>query len=231
MTSATPSPTAPTSPTGTTATPIPPAVTTAVTSTSTPAPASAPIGGPASFDGSLTAAVLSGAVVAAIVSAWVNTALARRSTRLEERARIRATLAEAYQAYADYKEFPYVIRRRRKDQDAGERIRLSEEVRQVQSRLSYYQAWTLVESPETGAAYNRLMTQLRRVAGASMHAAWLEPALDDDAGMNIGPDRVDLSDLKSAEDDFLLAAKTHVEAITEPWWRRRRSLFVRSAGS
>ena len=170
--------------------------------------------------GALTAAVLSGAVVAAVVSGWVNAALARRSTRLEERARVRSTLAEAYQAYADYKEFPYAIRRRRADQDAEERIRLSEEVRGVQSRLSYYQAWTLAESPETGAAYNRLVTQLRRVAGASMREAWLGPALDNDAGMNIGPDRVDLSELKPAEDEFLKAAKAHVEALTTPWWRR-----------
>lgn len=51
--------------------------------------------------GALTAAALSGAVVAAVVSGWINTVLARRTTRLEERARVRSTLAEAYQAYAD----------------------------------------------------------------------------------------------------------------------------------
>jgi hypothetical protein len=155
--------------------------------------------------GALTAAALSGAVVAAVVSGWINTVLARRTTRLEERARVRSTLAEAYQAYADYKEFPYAIRRRRADQPAEERIRLSEEVLRTQSRLSYYQAWTVAESRETGAAYNELVVQLRRVAGASMRGAWQEPALDDDAGMNIGLDRVDLTELQTAEQRFLRA--------------------------
>lgn len=86
---------------------------------------------------------------------------------------------------------------------------MSEEVRRVQSRLSYYEAWTLAESPETGAAYNELTQQLRRVAGASMREAWNTPALDNDAGMNIGPDRVDLSALKNAGQVFLAAAQTH----------------------
>jgi hypothetical protein len=158
-------------------------------------------------------------VVAAIVSSWVNTALARRATRLEERARVRSTLAEAFQAYADYKEFPYAIRRRRGDQLSEERVRLSEEVRRVQSRLSYYEAWTLAESPETVAAYNELTKQLRRVAGASTREAWKGPALDNDEGTNIGLDRVDLRELKEAEQTFLRAAETHVAALTAPWWR------------
>lgn len=198
----------------------PTVATTTMTHTQPPVPAAT--FAPVPLGGSLTLAVLSGAVVAAVISGWVSATLARRSTRLEERARVRATLAEAYQAYADYQEFPYAIRRRRRDQSAEERIRLSEEVRRVQSRLSYYQAWTQVESSETGAAYNRLIAQLRRIAGVSMREAWLEPGLDNDAGMNIGLDEVDLGELKTAEDEFLKSAKTHVEAITMPWWRHNR---------
>jgi hypothetical protein len=85
-----------------------------------------------------------------------------------------------------YKELPYAIRRRRADEPNAERIRLSEDVRAIQSKLSYYLAWTRVEAPDTGAAYAELVQQLRRVAGMSMHVAWTEDALDDDAGMNIG---------------------------------------------
>ncbi|RBY81687.1 hypothetical protein DQ238_06590 [Geodermatophilus sp. TF02-6] len=218
MTSPTPTPAAPPTPTDPIPSLIPPAATTTTSTTPTPAPA--PNNAPATSGGGLTGAVLSAAVVAAIVSGSITTALARRATRLEERARVRTTLAEAYQAYADYKEFPYAIRRRRHDQDGKERIRLSEEVRRVQSRLSYYQAWTRAEDPTTGDAYNDLVGQLRRVTGASMRAAWLEPALDNDAGMNIGPDRVDLSELRTAEETFLKAAENHVKALTTPWWRR-----------
>ena len=194
---------------------------TTTSTTAIPAPATADA--PAASGGGLTAAALSAAVVAAIVSGSITTALARRATSLEERARVRTTLAEAYQAYADYKEFPYAIRRRRDDQDGEERVRLSEEVRRVQSRLSFYQAWTRAEDTTTGAAYDNLVGQLRRVAGASMRAAWLESALDNDAGMNIGPDRVDLSELRTAEEVFLKAAENHVKAITTFWWRRPRS--------
>ena len=227
MTSPTPTPAAPASPTDPIPSLVPPAATTTST-TPTPAPAPATTVAPAASGGGLTAAVLSAAVVAAIVSGSITTALARRATRLEERARVRTTLAEAYQAYADYKEFPYAIRRRRNDQDGEERIRLSEEVRRVQSRLSFYQAWTRAEDPTTGAAYNDLVGQLRRVAGASMRAAWLEPALNNDAGMNIGPDRVDLSELRTAEEAFLKAAENHVKALTRPW--RRRSPKPATAG-
>lgn len=124
-------------------------------------------------------------------------------------------------ARADYREFPYALRRRCDDQNGEERIRLSEEVRRVQSRVSFYQAWTRVGDPTTGAAYNDLVGQLRSLAGASMRAAWLEPVLDNDAGMNIGPDRVNLSELRSAEEAFLKADENHVKALTTLWWRRR----------
>lgn len=220
MTSPTPTPTTPASPTEPVVSLLPSAAMT-TTSTATPVPATT---APATSGGGLTAAVLSAAVIAAIVSGAITTALARRTTSLEERARVRTTLAEAYQAYADYKEFPYAIRRRRDDQPGQERVRLSDEVRRVQSRLSFYQAWTRAEDTTTGAAYNDLIGQLRRVAGTSMHAAWLEPALDDDTGMNIGPDRVDLSELRPAEEAFLKAAENHVKALTAVWWRRRPKL-------
>jgi hypothetical protein len=177
-------------------------------------------GGDTVTDSALLTAVLSGAVVAAVLTSWVNTSLARRGTRLEERARVRATLAEAYQAYSDYKEFPYAIRRRRADQPAEERIRISEAVRQVQSRLSYYQAWTVAESPATGEAYNALVGELRRVAGKSMRAGWEELALGDDAGMNIGRDRVDLGELREVEQEFLRAAESHVRSLSIAPWRR-----------
>lgn len=190
------------------------------TGTTSPTPAPMPVATTDVPLGALTAALLSGAVLAAILTNGVNAALTRRATRLEERARVRSTLAQAYQAYAEYKEFPYAIRRRRADQPAEERIRLSEEVRRVQSRLSYYEAWTLAESPATGRAFRELIQQLRRVAGASMREAWKGAALDDDEGMNIGPDRVDLRELSAAEETFLVVAEKHVAALTKPWWRR-----------
>lgn len=191
--------------------------TTIVSTTTSPVPGV--LNTPGAPGGGIPTVLLSAAVLAAVVSGLVTHALARRTTRIEERARVRTTLAEAFQAYADYKEFPYAIRRRRHDQPGEERIRLSKDTSQVQSRLSFYQAWTRAEDPQTGAAYNDLIDQLRKVAGASMHEAWVEPPLDNDAGMNINRARVDLSVLHVAEETFLDAAATHIKALTRPWWR------------
>lgn len=179
-----------------------------------------------SVGGGLTTLLLSGAFLAAILGAVVNTLLARRNTRIEERARIRATLAEAFQAYANYKEFPYAIRRRRADQPGEERLRLSEALRHVQSQLSYYQAWTLAESAHAGAAYNDLVLQGRKAAGAAMRYAWNAPALDNDEGMNIGSNLVDLTALEPAERRFIRAANAHVAALTKSWPQRVRDRFL-----
>jgi len=62
-----------------------------------------------------------------------------------------------------------------------------------------------------------------------MREAWNTPALDNDAGMNIGPDRVDLSALKNAEQVFLAAAQTHVAALIRPWWCRAHRRGSRTA--
>lgn len=217
MTSPTPAPDVTPSPAELVPAPNSPDPTTTTSTTATPTQPSA-VSTPAASGGGLTTALLSAAVVAAIVSSAVTTALARRATRLEERARVRTTLAEAFQAYTEYKEFPYAIRRRRHDEPGEERVRLSNEIRQVQSRLSYYQAWTRAEDPATGAAYNDLVKHLRRVAGASMHQAWTESALSDDNGMNIDSSRVDLTELHTTEEAFLAAAESHIKALTKFWW-------------
>ncbi|WP_297083120.1 hypothetical protein [uncultured Demequina sp.] len=54
-------------------------------------------------------ALVSGSVVAAAIGAIVNTWLARRKSREEQAARVRVMLAEAFEAVAAYKEFPYAI--------------------------------------------------------------------------------------------------------------------------
>ncbi len=107
--------------------------------------------------------------------------------------------AEAFEAVSAYKEFPYAIRRRRADAPSEERVRLSEELRKVQTRLTYYLAWTQAESEVVGDAYAELVTELRRLAGAACRDAWLTAPITEDARMNIGPDVVDLSALSDLE--------------------------------
>jgi hypothetical protein len=189
-------------------------MTTATTATTS---APVPTGATPATTGGLTTVLLSGAVIAAviaaIVGAMVNIALARRKSLEEERARVRTTFAEALQAVAEYKEFPYAIRRRRGDAAAAERVRLSEALREVQAKLSYYTAWTKAESDEVGRTYETLVSELRKVAGKACHDAWLAPPANDDKDMNFPPGVVDLSALKPYEDAFVTAAHKHMTGM------------------
>src|ERR1700730_4634490 len=63
--------------------------------------------------------------------------------------RRRDLFSKAFAAVASYREFPYVVRRRRSgssDTETDERVRISEDLRRVQQELSYYSAWMATES-------------------------------------------------------------------------------------
>lgn len=161
--------------------------------------------------------VLIAAIVTAAVTAWLVGWTARRKSREEERARQRALFAEAYQAYAVYKEMPYAIRRRRDDDLPGERVRLSEITREIQGKLSYYEAWIAAESATVGDAYSRLIGELRKVAGGAMREAWKAPPITTDAEMNMPSTIIDLSTLAPLEKDFTRAVHAHLDRLA-PWW-------------
>lgn len=162
--------------------------------------------------------VLSAAVIAAVISALVTTYLARRKSREEEAARVRVRFAEALEVVAAYNEFPYAIRRRQPRDPEAERIRLSDGLREVQARLSFYVAWTKVESSAVGAAYESLVGQLRSVAGQACHDAWLAPPASTDSDMNFPPGVIDLSGLKQYEDAYLAAVHAHLTKLLR-WYR------------
>ncbi|MDX6198991.1 MAG: hypothetical protein QOJ79_2142 [Actinomycetota bacterium] len=157
------------------------------------------------------------ALFAAALAAVVAVLLHLLKSRADQRDRARVLYAEAYEWYASYKEMPYAIRRRRVDDPAGERVRLSETVREIQARLDHFKTWTALENAAVGAAYADLLGELRRVAGTSMHAAWNEPGTDSDGAMNMPPGRVDLTPLRTYEDAYLAA----VRRALLPFWRRR----------
>ena len=158
--------------------------------------------------------VLPAAVIAAGVAGTVNIGLARSRARDEERARVRTLLAEAYQTYADYKECPYAVRRRDADRPGEERVRLSEQMREVQSRLSFFLSWTALESAPVGAAYATMVGRLRAVAGDSIREAWTSPAITTDADMNLPASIVDLSSLAGVEREFHVAVGAHLRRLT-----------------
>lgn len=162
--------------------------------------------------------LLSGALIAAVITAGVTVWLAHQRSLAEQRERVRTTLAEGFQAYAEYKEFPYAVRRRRSDEPAAERVRLSEAIRAAQARLSFHLVWTAAESPSLGSQYTALVDELRKVAGRAIQDAWLAQPITDDAGMNIPPGTIDLSSLKPFEAAYLeeVHAYLHPQPRTRP---------------
>lgn len=154
---------------------------------------------------------LTSALVAAIVTGALNLFLAVRRSREEERARKRELFAKAYATYTEYREYPYVIRRRNHEKPAEERIRISEQIRQTQERLNFFLAWTQVESEQVGKAYEDLIAQVKRVAGAAMKAAWQDSAITQDAEMSIPRSVVDLDRLQPYESRYFEELKTHLK--------------------
>jgi hypothetical protein len=164
--------------------------------------------------------ILTSGVVAAVVTFFQNRWLEKRRSQEAERTRLRQSFAEAFAAYAEYREFPYGIRRRREDQPAEERARLSAELAAIQSKLSYFRAWTQFESPAVGTAYDSLLTEMRKVAGAAMRLAWEQPPSQTGAEMNIPIEMVDLRSLKVEEDKFIATVTKRLDALTPRHLRR-----------
>ena len=137
------------------------------------------------ISGALIGTLLSATILAALIAAAVNITLARRKSREEERARLRDRFAQAFAAYAQYCEFAYAIRRRRPDDPSGERVRISEDLRKIQSDLSAHEAWVQLESGTVGTAYTELIQEMRKIAGSAMRQAWIDEPATSDAGVNI----------------------------------------------
>jgi hypothetical protein len=134
----------------------------------------------------------------------------------EQRNRRRETYASAFSAVTAYKEFPYVVRRRRggtPEVAADERVRISEDLRKVQERLAYYGAWMRTESPAVAAAYETLVADARRIAGGQIRDAWLTKPASTDEQMNMP--NLGLGELKPSEDAYLAAVACHLR------WTRR----------
>ncbi len=145
-----------------------------------------------------------------------------RRTRL---ARSRDEFAKAFVAIQEYKEFPYVIRRRAKQTPEEERVRVSTEPRKIQSEVAYYSAWLRTESPYVNESYVELLSRVREIAGRAMHDAWLEPAVEADSGMNM-PD-LGNSGLTPSENAYMEEVIDHLSF----WPRWLKRLFRRRSNA
>lgn len=133
-----------------------------------------------------------------------------------DRARRRELYAEALVATMAYREFPYAIRRRRKEEDerSAERVRISEALREVQHDLSQHQALMRIErAAQIATAYQTLVGKTREIAGRYMKDAWQEEPVQTDADMNMGVP-LDYSVLDRYVQNYLDAVKKDL-----PWWK------------
>lgn len=156
-------------------------------------------------------AIIAGAI--SLITLATNTLVA--AVR-EQRNRRRETYASAFSAVTAYKEFPYVVRRRRggtPEIAADERVRISEDLRKVQERLTYYGASMRTESPAVAAAYETLVADTRRIAGGQIRDAWMTTPASTDEQMNMP--NLGLGELKPSEDAYLAAVARHLR------WTRR----------
>ena len=162
---------------------------------------------------------LVGAAVTGAVSVLIFVITNWRNGERERLNRSREIFSNAYVAIQEYKEFPYVIRRRKKGSPEEERVRISSELKRVQSDLAFYSAWLKTESPHVHRSFAELLEQVRRIAGTAMREAWLDPPIEGDSEMNM-PD-LGLSALTPFETSYLNEVVDHL-SICPRWLRRLR---------
>jgi hypothetical protein len=149
------------------------------------------------------------AALVALFTLWIATLRAQRERRRE-------LYAQAFAAVVAYREFPYVIRRRRHEEAhrSEERVRISESLRDVQRDLAFYEAMLENEPSQKAAeAYTAVVAETRRVAGGYMQEEWQREPITIDPEMHMG-NAFDYSCIKDTDAAYLAAAKKAVA------WRR-----------
>lgn len=121
------------------------------------------------------ASLIGPAVVAALVAAAVSLTTLWWNSRKSRLDRHRELLADAFYQSIAYREFVYVIRRRRADDISAERQRITAELSEVQKKLSYYKAVLRVEAPRVASRYDGLVAETREIAGPQIAKAWDTP--------------------------------------------------------
>ena len=149
-------------------------------------------------------------VVIFVVSNWLNGVRDRHN-------RSREVFSRAFASIQEYKEYPYVIRRRRTASPEEERIRISSELQRVQSDLAFYSAWLQTESTHVHRNFAELLTEVRRVAGGAMKEAWQDSDSDENSAINM-PD-LGYAKLQPHEDRYLEEVTHHLSLW--PRWLRR----------
>jgi hypothetical protein len=166
-------------------------------------------------EASLLSSVLASGVVAALVAAVVSLITLAASGRRARQDRQRQLFADAFETCIEYREFAYIVRRRR-DDSVDEVTRITGAMSEVQTRLRSLEARLQVEAPRVGAAYSKLVAETRDVAGSQIRAGWESDHVPPDRTGRI--EDVDFAPLASTESEFLDAARDHLAVLA--WWIR-----------
>jgi hypothetical protein len=166
-------------------------------------------------------------IVISVVALGVSVAtffLAGRRARLD---RQRQVFADAFEAVMEYREYPFIVRRRSDDEPAKERQRISGDFSKVQAKINAFKARLLVEDPYVGRSYAELVKQNRYVAGAMIKAAWNDPPVSADEDMHAP--LYDFSALDQYDNAYLRAVADHLDWLHAPTMRKVRARRVRRA--
>lgn len=151
--------------------------------------------------------LLEPAIVAALVAAAVSLTTLWWNARKSRLDRQRQLFADAFYPCIAYREFVYVIRRRRADDVSSERQRITGELSEIQKKLSYYKAILRVEAPAVSDRYDALVAETKRIAGPQISKAWDDPPAADDRDVHV--EGIDFSSLKPFEDAYLRSVSDH----------------------
>ena len=84
-----------------------------------------------------------------------------------------------------YKEMAFAIRRRSDADRAGERVRLSEALREIQRDVSFHEAMIGRDlGDDVASAYLELVKKMREIAGGIIKRSWEEPPIGSDDEMH-----------------------------------------------
>jgi len=164
------------------------------------------------------------AIVAASIAALVSIITVIVNGVLQRRDRQRQLMAEAYEKVQTYREFIYIVRRRppdASDKALDERVRISNELSQVQARLNSFRALLKVEVPRVGGAYEELWRNTRRIAGGYIQSAWALPSTLGVGQMNVND--VDLSSLEALDVAYLGVVRAELALPPRSWILRPRA--------
>jgi hypothetical protein len=157
------------------------------------------------------------ALVGVLITLYVN-------GRRAERTRRRDLYSEGWAAVQAYKEFAFAVRRRNENDRAGERVRISTAMGEVQKELAYYEAMigrervsefvaTVTGRDHRGVvadAYLVLVAEARRVAGGIVKRSWDEEPITADSEMHAPEIAQELTALEPFETAYLDAISDDV---------------------